>query len=194
VSSGLHFRLVLTLVFEADKKALQLEKMSSEIGVLNLFESSVEPRLVDGIIASDSEAENEVVHLANGKFENEDHLYDNLAFSLHKRATVSNKPDELMRNVADEESSNEKSAPDPDPRVDLLENNSATAVTDDFRFSRLRLIDQYNKDYAIILSSIFQNLFYYYGSIFFKPTVADPIKLFFFIFQFLFLSLSVCYI
>ncbi len=106
--------------------------MSSEIGVLNLFESSVEPRLIDGIIASDSEAENEVVHLANGKFENEDHLYDNLAFSLHKRVTVCNKPDELMRNVADEESSHERSAPDPDSRVDLLENNSAAAVSDDF--------------------------------------------------------------
>ena len=108
--------------------------MSSDFGVLNLFEPSIEPLMTDGIIASDSEAEREAVHLANGEFENEDHVYDDLAWSFGNGASQCDedgiREEDVMWSVTQDESSQEKSFLDPDSRDDSLENICA-AISED---------------------------------------------------------------
>ena len=111
--------------------------MSSEFGVLNLFETSVEPCMIDGVITSDSEAERAAIHLANGKFENEDQAYDNLAVSLDRNGASQCdekgiQDDDVTRKVTQEESSHENPTLDPDPRDDFTKNICAAAVSDDF--------------------------------------------------------------
>jgi hypothetical protein len=109
--------------------------MSSDFGFLNLFEPSLEPLMTDGEIASDSEAERDVVHIAHGEFENEDHVYDSLALSLANVTTSQCedyeeiKEDDVMWSVTQDESLQEKSFLDPDSR-DVSLDNICAAISD----------------------------------------------------------------
>jgi hypothetical protein len=127
--------------------------MSYDLEIFNLIEYNIEPLMTtDGPIASDSEAEREAVHLANGEFENDDQVYDDLAMSF---SSVTTSQCDVMWSVTQGESSPELSFRDPDSRDDSLENICA-AITDDVvepvSVNKLRKIEVKEKEEDVSLT------------------------------------------